>query len=147
MPRILPILAGIALALLALGPGQDTARAADPIVELKFSEFYVDDFTIDFSDKLKANAGKTIAVRGYMAPPLKPSGTFVVLTRDPVNLCPYCETDADWPRDTLAVYLRTEQFDPTNKIKITGRLELGSKTDPTTGFVSLVRLVDAAIAP
>ena len=147
MLHILRSLAGIAVALLVLFQGPDAAQAADPAAELKFSEFYVDDFSIDFSAKLKSHADKIIAVRGYMAPPLKPSGTFIVLTREPVNLCPYCATDADWPRDTLAVYLRTEQFDQTNKIKIIGRLEIGSKTDPTTGFVSLVRLIDAAIAP
>lgn len=139
-----------AIALLALVgsiPVSGPAAAADQAVELKFSDFYVDDFSIDYSEKLKTYAGKPVAVRGYMAPPLKPDGNFLVLTREPVALCPYCETDADWPRDTLVVYLRGELVQLGSRIKIAGTLDIGSKTDQRTGFVSLVRLVNAEIVP
>jgi hypothetical protein len=135
------------MALVGLTPLSGSAVAADQAIELKFTDFYVDDFSIDYSERLKALAGKPIAVRGYMAPPLKPDGNFLVLTREPVALCPYCETDADWPRDTLVVYLRDERVQIGSKIKITGTLDIGSKTDQRTGFVSLVRLVNAEIVP
>lgn len=81
-----------------------------------------------------------------MAPPLKAGAPFLVLTRSPVNLCPFCNSDEDWPDSILVVYLRhPEDFVQANQpIEVEGTLELGSATDPDTGFVSLVRLVDAS---
>jgi hypothetical protein len=129
----------------AAGIGPSATRGADAVVELKFSEFYQNDFTIEFSNKLKELAGKPVVVRGYMAPPLKADADFMVLTREPVYLCPYCESDADWPRDTLVVYMRDPRFELGKSMKIAGTLDLGSKTDERTGFVSLLRLVNAEV--
>ncbi|MHC9234603.1 hypothetical protein ACX9MO_03065 [Pseudooceanicola sp. 502str34] len=98
------------------------------------------------SDLARASEGKRIAVDGYMAPPLKAESNFFVLTRRPMSVCPFCETEADWPNDILAVYTkRTVDVVPYNvKIVTSGVLELGAYRDPETGFLSMVRLVDAS---
>ena len=44
-------------------------------------------------------------MHGYMAPPLKPESRFFVLTREPLALCPFCQSDAEWPADIVVVYL------------------------------------------
>jgi hypothetical protein len=98
-----------------------------------------------FSAKTKGLAGKPVQVIGFMAPPLRVQGRFFVLTRQPVSLCPFCNTDADWPVDILVIYLKAEEtFVQRNRpLLVSGRLEIGSFTDPETGFVSQARLVDA----
>lgn len=113
---------------------------------LSFGDFYTPSVLgTKFTPKLKGLAGQTVTVAGFMAPPLKASGNFFVLTRQPVSLCPFCNTDADWPADILVVYLGQNQiFTQHNRpLLVTGRLELGSFTDESTGFVSQVRLVGA----
>jgi hypothetical protein len=139
------VLAAVALLLMS-GPASGPTRAADAPVELKFTEFYQNDFSVEFSDKLKELAGKSILVRGFMAPPLRADAAFMVVTREPVYLCPYCDSDESWPRDTLVVYMRGEpRFELGTRIRVAGKLDVGSKLDPLTGFVSMVRLVDAEI--
>jgi hypothetical protein len=83
-----------------------------------------------------------VTIGGFMAPPLKAKGNFFVLTRAPVALCPFCESDKDWPDDILVVYFEGERFFTFGgrAILVSGTLERGSFTDPTTGFVSQVRL-------
>ena len=121
------------------------ALAADP--ELMFDEMYAGSSVLGlrFSDKLNSLSGKKIRVRGFMAPPLKAEAKFLILTKEPVSLCPFCNSDQDWPDSIILVRLSAEQaFVQNNRlIEVTGRLETGSETDPETGFVSLVRLVDA----
>ena len=125
-------LAGFALC----GP----AAAGDGI---KLRDLYNKD--LSFSNLAKAKEGARIAVTGFMAPPLKAESSFFVLTMRPMAVCPFCETEADWPDDILAVYTkRTLKVVPFNVgIVVRGRLELGGFKDPETGFVSRVRLADA----
>ena len=114
--------------------------------ELKFSELYKETVRgLLFTPKLVSLTGKEVSMAGFMAPPLRAAGNFFVLTKIPVSLCPFCNSDADWPADIMVVYLKTAQsFVQHNRpLIVTGRLETGSFTDPETGFVSLVRLVDA----
>lgn len=82
-----------------------TAKAATP--ELSFDELYSGGgvLGLQFSDKVKNLAGQRITIRGFMAPPLKAEAAFFVLTREPVALCPFCQSDADWPDNILVVYL------------------------------------------
>lgn len=114
---------------------------------LDFSQLYKPGgvLGLSFTSRVKDLEGKRVTMSGYMAPPLKAIGRFFVLTREPVTLCPFCQTDADWPEDILVVYLRREQtFRQLNRqLEVTGVLETGSFTDPETGFVSLLRLRDA----
>lgn len=98
-----------------------------------------------FSDKVKELAGKPVSMRGFMAPPLKAESNFFVLTEVPLSLCPFCSSDADWPDDIVVIYLdRSQTFEQANGlIEVSGILEVGSWTDPDTGFVSLLRIVGA----
>ncbi|WP_425514881.1 hypothetical protein [Ancylobacter lacus] len=132
-----------ALPLLALArPAR--AAAATP---LGFGDLYgaVSVLGLSFSDKVKALAGQPVTMRGFMAPPLKAEADFFVLTEIPMSICPFCSSDADWPDNIVVVYLdRAQTFEQANRmIEVTGRLEVGSWTDPHTGFVSLLRLVGA----
>jgi hypothetical protein len=102
---------------------------------------------IQYSDQAKALKGKEVRMRGYMAPPLKPESSFFVLTREPVSVCPFCASDAQWPVDIVVIYLKGT-LAPVNfsqRIEVRGTLEMGSWTDPHTGFVSQVRIVDAEV--
>jgi len=135
--------AGVAvLAGSVLRPG--ATRAAE---NLGFEEMYKAGgiLGLEMSDKLRGLSGKSVEISGYMAPPLKAEAGFFVLTREPVSLCPFCNSDADWPSDIIVVYLRDGvRYTQTNHaILVSGTLEIGSKLDAKTGFVSLVRLIDA----
>jgi hypothetical protein len=114
---------------------------------VRFEEMYKPSgvLGLEMSEKLVALNGKPVEIAGFMAPPLKAEAGFFVLTREPVSLCPFCNSDADWPSDIIVVYLRDGvRYSQTNRaITVSGTLEIGSKLDARTGFVSLVRLVDA----
>jgi hypothetical protein len=111
--------------------------------EINLRELYNKDRS--FSDYALSFEGKRIAVSGFMAPPLKAESNFFVLTKKPMAVCPFCEKEADWPDDILAIYAkRVVNVEPFNvRIVVRGRLDLGPMTDQDTGFVSRVRLVDA----
>lgn len=134
-----------ALFFSAMAPVAAVKAASD--LKLGFEEMYEANpiLGLQFSQKLKSFADKTVSVEGFMAPPLKPEADFLVMTREPVSLCPFCNSDQDWPDNIIVVYLSKKQefVQPNRPIVVTGRLELGSFTDKETGFVSLVRLVDA----
>ncbi|NDW03099.1 hypothetical protein [Jiella pacifica] len=117
------------------------ARAEDGPVRMR--DLYNKDLT--FSDYAKSMAGQRIAVEGFMAPPLKAESNFFVLTKRPMAVCPFCESEAQWPDDILAVYTsRIIDTVPFNvKIVTSGKLELGTYEDPELGFVSRVRLANA----
>jgi hypothetical protein len=99
----------------------------------------------EFSDLAHELTGQRIEIRGFMAPPLKPEAQFFVLTSRPMAVCPFCESEADWPNDIVLVKMQRQQDWVYFNIPIVteGVLELGVEVDEETGFVSLVRLVDA----
>ncbi|SMC74826.1 hypothetical protein [Sporomusa malonica] len=111
---------------------------------LEFNEMYsgASALGLELSPKLKSLDGKVVKISGFMAPPLKPTLSFFVLTKVPMAICPFCSTDADWPNDIVVVKLSQPvtalSFD--RPITVTGRLELGYQMDDETGFVSLVRV-------
>ncbi|WP_369932699.1 hypothetical protein [Rhodovulum sp. 12E13] len=110
---------------------------------IKLRELYAGDN--EFSEFARDSEGERITVEGFMAPPLQADSTFFVLTKMPMSVCPFCETEAEWPEDILAIYTRRKyRVVPFNrKIVVRGELELGGYRDPETGFVSLVRLANA----
>ena len=130
----------LAAAASALATPAMAAAGRSPI---KMRALYNKDLT--FSDLARQLNGKRILVDGYMAPPLKAESSFFVLTKRPMAVCPFCETEAQWPDDILAVYTsRTIDTVPFNvKIVTSGKLELGTYEDPELGFVSRVRLAGA----
>lgn len=98
-----------------------------------------------YTDKARKLAGKTVEMRGYMAPPLKPEIDFFVLTSLPTAICPFCDAAASWPDDIVLVQLsrpvRALAYDLL--LDVSGTLDIGEYTDAKTGFVSLVRLNEA----
>nr|WP_246544638.1 hypothetical protein [Ancylobacter dichloromethanicus] len=124
------------------------ARPATAATRLDFDELYakVTVLGMTFSDKVKSLDGQNVTMRGFMAPPLKAEANFFVLTEIPMSICPFCSSDSDWPDNIVVIYLdRAQTFVQANApIDVTGRLEVGSWTDPVTGFVSLLRLVGAS---
>jgi hypothetical protein len=122
------------------------ARADDPILlafDRLYGEFGVRGFA--FSDIVKSSAGRMVSLSGYMAPPLKAEAAFFVLTREPLAICPFCQSDADWPVDIVVVLLKDASplVSAGAPVRVVGRLEIGSAIDPETGFVSQIRIVDA----
>lgn len=141
--RALLATAGSAALLCPFG----AARGALGADRLKFDEMYKPGgiLGLEMSDKLKSLHGKAVQMVGYMAPPLKADAGFFVLTREPMSLCPFCSSDVDWPSDIVVVYLRdgVRFVQTAHPILVSGMLELGSKLDQRTGFVSQVRLMAA----
>ncbi len=143
-----PILSGrrafLSLPLLAFS---SLARAAE---SLSFATLYqsIGVLGIKYSQQAIALIGKPVRMRGFMAPPLKPESRFFVLTREPVSVCPFCASDAQWPVDIVVIYLKgtLAPVDFAQRIEVEGRLEIGSWTDPQSGFVSQVRIVDAELS-
>jgi hypothetical protein len=136
------LLAAVAIVVLPA-----TARALD-VASLQFDQLYKS-FGVrgyEFADSLLALNGKQVTMRGYMAPPLKPESHFFVLTGQPLALCPFCQSDADWPVDIVVIYLKSlaPMLGGGEAVAVSGRLEVGSWTDPETGFVSQIRIVDAS---
>ena len=99
----------------------------------------------EFSAQAQALAEQTVRIQGFMAPPLKPDVDFFVLTKLPMAVCPFCDSELNWPNDIVLVRLRRRQdwVDFNRSILVTGTLSLGTEVDAATGFVSRVRLVDA----
>lgn len=111
---------------------------------LDFDNLYgnISPLGLSFSDTVKENAGRRVTMEGFMAPPLKAEAAFFVLTKMPMSICPFCASDADWPADIVVVYLdkRRTFVDFNQPIRVEGVLDIGSWTDPETGFVSQLRL-------
>jgi hypothetical protein len=138
------------LGVAALLPGaQVRAHAGDAPEGLAFRELYQSRGVLgsELSGRTRALAGKPVRILGYMAPPLKPEVSFFVLTRTPVALCPFCDSDADWPSDIVVVYPRDRgQWSQDGlPVAVSGTLEIGWRRDRETGFVSMVRVVDATV--
>ncbi|HML23388.1 MAG TPA: hypothetical protein PKD09_17160 [Aggregatilinea sp.] len=113
-------------------------------VAMTFDEFY-EKYDMRrgwiLSDKLVSLDGREVVMEGYIAPPLKPKLDFFVLTQIPLAMCPFCSTDADWPDRIALVYLpEATLFNNRYPVRITGRMEVGSSVDASSGMVSLVRL-------
>ncbi len=127
------------------------ALLASPLLHaaelLRFDELYKSNTVLGlkFADRTLALKGQAVRLRGYMAPPLKPESKFFVLTREPVAICPFCSSDAEWPVDIVVIYA-SKTVIPTNfseRLEVEGTLEVGSFIDPVTGFVSQLRIRDA----
>ena len=102
--------AGAAAVALAVALGVAAEPAAKAAVAgpdlLGFSDLYGSrgPLGLAFADAALRLRGKPVVMRGYMAPPLKAEAAFFVLTKEPVSLCPFCQSDADWPQDIVVIY-------------------------------------------
>ncbi len=88
-------------------------------------------------------AGPRLTLEGLMAPPLQAESH--VPDQDADAVCPFCETETEWPNDILAIHTKpvVEVLSYNIKIEARGMLEMGSYRNPEIGFFSLVRLTDA----
>lgn len=132
----------IGLGVLPVAWGYPNLADADDD-RLRMRDLYEKDGS--FTRLARRREATQVAVTGYMAPPLKANTNFFVLTKRPMAVCPFCETEAEWPDDILAVYTR-RIYDPVpfnREIVTKGELDLGTETDDETGFVSRVRIVNA----
>ena len=116
---------------------------------LDFSDMYsgASSEGLVFSDTLNSLNGSEVTMTGFMAPPLKPSINFFVLTETPMAVCPFCSTDADWPYNMVVVYVNgsVDALPYDQEVTVTVTLDLGSYMDGDTGFVSQVRLLEATV--
>src|ERR1700674_5592121 len=121
------------------------ARSAHAADRVTFADLWSDG--AEFSDRAKNLAGKTVEMRGYMAPPLKPEVDFFVLTSEPTATCPFCDDAAAWPEDIVLVMLDGPRWALAynRAIKVNGTLDIGTATDAKTGFVSRVRLRESKL--
>ena len=97
---------------------------------------------MEFSSKAVQLNNKRVEMKGFMAPPLRPKLDFFVLTKAPMATCPFCSNATDWDADIVLVYLPKgkDVLASPYPVQIRGRLEIGTKEDAETGFVSLVRI-------
>jgi hypothetical protein len=125
----------------ALAASVRRSRAAE--AALAFNELYERESVL--TEKCQDLSGREVTMTGFMAPPLKAEARFFVLTGMPMAVCPFCESEVQWPDNIVLVTTsRPIRAIPFNRpIKVTGILETGFAKDPETGFVSLIRLVDA----
>lgn len=122
--------------------GTTTAAFADLPV-LRFRDMYTRG--VEYSERTEDLEGERIIINGFMAPPLKPDARFFILTKMPMAVCPFCETEADWPDDIVYVAIE-EELVPirfNTMLEVEGTLSLGVEIDEKSGFVSLVRLENA----
>lgn len=108
--------------------------------QLKFRDLYLRGR--ELTPRAASLAGQEVEMVGYMAPPLKPEIDFFVLTKLPMSVCPFCESEAQWPVD-IVLALTDKPVRPvryTDLIRASGTFETGFETDPETGFISFVRL-------
>lgn len=136
------------LASLFLSITMSIAKEANA-ASLDFSDMYsgASSEGLVFSDTLNSLNGSEVTMTGFMAPPLKPSINFFVLTETPMAVCPFCSTDADWPYNMVVVYVNgsVDALPYDQEVTVTGTLDLGSYMDGDTGFVSQVRLLEATV--
>ena len=72
---------------------------ASKMVPISFDDLYERETVV--TAKLRALDGQAIEMMGFMAPPLKAEAKFFVLTRSPMAVCPFCETEMQWPDDIV----------------------------------------------
>jgi hypothetical protein len=131
------------LRLFAAGLALFAGRAAATEDVLAFNELYQRES--ELTDKCRDLTGRRVTMTGFMAPPLKAEARFFVLTGVPMSVCPFCESEAQWPDDIVLVLTETPvSATPFNRpIRVSGVLETGFVKDPDTGFVSLIRISGA----
>ena len=117
----------------------------DAPVKITFGEFYQavsPRLGLVMSDKLVSLDNQQVIIEGYMAPPLKPALDWFVLTKSPLQVCPFCSTDVDWPDEIALVYMPQEDtiLSTIRPLRLTGTLHVGRNIDAETGMVSLVRI-------
>lgn len=134
---------GLGLATLPLVSAAMPALAAP--TRIRMGQLYDYDNDMAYSEIAHELAGAEIEMQGFMAPHLKVDSDFFILSNQPVETCPFCESEDEWIDTIIFVVMRERQeaIDPGMLIWTRGILDIGVATDEATGFVSRVRLLDA----
>jgi len=121
------------------------SKASFAAERIRMFELYEEDQS--FSKRAQELKGKLVEIQGFMAPHLKVTSDFFILSNTPVETCPFCASEGDWIDSIVFVRMksRAEAINPGRVIFTVGRLEIGPETDAETGFVSRVRLTDASV--
>lgn len=134
---------GLGLATLPLLGAAMPALAAP--TRIRMGQLYDYDNAMAYSDTANQLAGTEVEMQGFMAPHLKVDSDFFILSNQPVESCPFCESEDEWIDTIIFVVMRERQeaIDPGRLIWTRGILDIGTATDEATGFVSRVRLLNA----
>jgi len=136
------LLAGAAL--VAACPHAALARPA----KLALDQLYdpPDLAATNFAAPVRALAGREVVVEGFIAPHASGNAPFHIVASRQIITCPHCGAQA-MPADALVAYVppRDAPLPVGRPVLISGRLELGSARDVTTGFLSTARLRDAQL--
>jgi hypothetical protein len=134
---------GTGLISLAVLPVSTPSLAAPK--RIRMGSLYDYENNMAFSETAKQLAGTEVEIQGFMAPHLKVDSDFFILSNQPVESCPFCESEDQWIDTIIFVVMRErrEAIDPGTLIWTRGILDIGPATDEATGFVSRVRLLKA----
>lgn len=125
------------------------AKAATPI---RFSDFFVGETyqqgvgmtpDLKLSEVMQKLNGNEVEMLGFMDGILPRDGMHFMLIKEPSFQCPFHAVSFDWS-GFAAVFLKQSTDYVDGPIRITGRLDVGRKTDEM-GLVSYVRIYDARI--
>lgn len=141
-----PALAALILVFGGLG------HAAAAPERLRFADFFVGptyeegvgmrpDLTL--SPKVQALNGKQVEIVGYMDGLLPPDGMYFMILKEPQLTCPFHTVSFDWA-GFAAVFVADPVDYVDGPVRVTGRLEVGMKTDDM-GLVSFVRIYGAEV--
>ncbi len=103
---------------------------------------------VEYSAKVRKLAGQRVRVEGFLAPHAGGrAAPFLVLAGQPMVGCPHCLGALDLPGDSLVAYFGAKpgMAETGIPVAVEGVLDLGSRTDVQTGFVSTIRLFDARL--
>ncbi len=119
--------------------------------EIRFDQIYSGSGPqgASFSPLARSLEGKRVRIAAFAAVPFRAEAEFMMLTRSSMHVCPYCNSDNNWPIDIIVAYTKgvAPVTNPTAPINVTGTLELGPKLDPVTGMVSQLRMIDSVVEP
>ncbi|MET0518949.1 MAG: hypothetical protein ABW005_08955 [Burkholderiaceae bacterium] len=144
-----PLPRWLAAGVLALSPLLAAAQGAgEPVLELKFGSFFrqpVGPRGLEFSDVLRAAAGREVRLVGYMVAQEEPAAGRFLLTPRPVRISEHADGDADdLPPATVTVLLDEAQRERIvahrdGLVVLTGQLSVG-RQEGADGRVSWLRL-------
>jgi hypothetical protein len=142
------LLAGVSSFALVAGFGRSSS-AASPSLQLGDLYRNPDMPGVDYRPKVLAMAGQRVSVKGYVVPHTADrAAPFMIVSAEPLAGCPHCLAALDLPSDSVIGYFKEQPKlkDIGLPVMVEGTLELGSRADAKTGFVSAIRLVEASIA-
>jgi hypothetical protein len=139
-------------ALCAAGAWTQRAQAAGAPARLRFADFYLGPTYQDgvgmapdlvLTPRVRELHARQVEIVGFMDGILPRDGMHFMLIKEPSFLCPFHTVSFDWA-GFAAVFVRRPVEYVDGPITVTGRLDVGKKTDEM-GLLSYVRIYDAQV--